>query len=236
MSRGGRPQQLPLELAHGEARTRDDLVVTPANERAVTLVENWPDWPAPLLILAGPHGSGKSHMAEIWCSRSGAFRASADAIGAEVLAAAEHRPVLIDDADAARRDETGLFYLINVIRAANTHLLMTARSFPAVWGVQLPDLLSRLKAATMVEINEPDDMLLAGVIVKLFADRQVAIEPHVVRFLTRRIERSLSSVRDMVEKLDRLALERKSRITRALAAQVVGEADLSLDEPLHQRT
>ena len=122
-------------------------------------------------------------------------------------------------------DETGLFHLINAVRAAGTHLLLTARRFPSAWGVRLPDLASRLKAAATVEILEPDDHLLAGVITKLFADRQVEVEPHVVQFLVRRIERSLSTAIGVVDRLDRAALEQKTRITRALAAEMVNAMD-----------
>ncbi|MCR4267767.1 DnaA regulatory inactivator HdaA [Nitratireductor sp. ZSWI3] len=216
------PRQLPLDLSHKEALSRDDLVVTQANARAVALIENWPAWPAPVVILAGPAGSGKSHLAAIWRETAGADEISPASIGAEEIAAAGSRPILIDGADAGRLDENGLFHLINAARAAGQPMLLTARRFPGAWGVRLPDLLSRLKAAATVEIDEPDDMLLAGVITKLFADRQVDVEPHVVQYLVRRIERSLSSAMRAVERLDRAALERKSRITRALAAEVVG--------------
>ena len=141
-------------------------------------------------------------------------------------------PVVIDDADV-QLDENGLFHLINAARAAGTHVLLTSRLFPSAWGVRLPDLASRLKAAATVEILEPDDLLLAGVITKLFADRQVEVEPHVVQFLVRRIERSLSTAIGVVERLDRTALEKQTRITRALAAETIsamdaGQAELDL--------
>lgn len=220
-----RPRQLPLELAHDAAYSRDDLVVTDANRRAVALVESWPDWPSPVVVLAGPVGSGKSHLAAIWREVSGATEIAASAIGAREIALAEDGPLLIDNADGSGLDERGLFHLINAVRASGSHILLAARRFPAAWGVALPDLASRLKAASTVEIEEPDDMLLSGVITKLFADRQVEIEPHVVQYLVRRIERSLSAAIAMVERLDRAALEKKSRITRALAAGVVEEIE-----------
>lgn len=214
-------RQLPLDLAHDEAKSRDDLVVGPSNAQAVALVDNWPDWPAPIAVLAGPAGSGKSHLAEVWREASNAAALAPGRLGPEAAEAASRGPVLIDDVDAGLIDETGLFHLINAVRQADTALLMTARRFPAAWGVTLPDLASRLKAAATVEIHEPDDFLLAAVTTKLFADRQVEVEPHVVQFLVRRIERSLSSAIEAVARLDRAALERKTRITRALAAQVV---------------
>lgn len=219
------PRQLPLELVHEVGRSRDELVVGRANADAVALVDRWPEWPAPVVVLAGPAGSGKSHLASIWRERSGAASFPRDGLGAAALEAAARGPVLVDDADGPGLDEIGLFHLVNAVRAAGTQLLLTARRFPAAWNVRLPDLASRLKAAATVEIHEPDDLLLAGVITKLFADRQVEVEPHVVQFLVRRIERSLATAIGVVERLDRAALEQQSRITRGLAASTLSALD-----------
>jgi chromosomal replication initiation ATPase DnaA len=225
-----RPRQLPLDLDRSPGFSRDELVVSPANAAAVRLVDSWPDWPAHAVVLAGPPGAGKSHLAEIWRERSGAVPVARGAIGADALAAAASGPVLVDDADAGGLDEAGLFHLFNAVRQADGRLLLAARRFPAAWGVRLPDLASRLKAAPVVEIGEPDDMLLSGVITKLFADRQVAIEPQIVQFLVRRIERSLSTAIRVVERLDRRALEEKTRITRQLAAEVLSAMDAGQGE------
>lgn len=230
MNEPQRARQLPLDLAHRPGLTRDDLVVTGANAAAASLIDRWPDWPSTVVILAGPAGSGKSHLASVWHSLAGACELAPDDIERHADAAARSGAVLIDGADTPPLDEAGLFHLINAVRSAGGHLLLTARRFPLAWGVDLPDLLSRLKAASLVEIEEPDDMLLAGVITKLFADRQVEVEPHVVQFLVRRIERSLSTAIDVVDRLDRAALERKTRITRALAAETVSLLDAGQGE------
>lgn len=219
------PRQLPLDLVHPVAHSRDDLVVGPSNNEAVALLERWPDWPAPVVVLAGPAGAGKSHLAAIWCAESGATMIRRTSLGAPAIAAAATGPVLIDDIDSGPIDETGLFHLLNAVREAGTSLLLTARRFPLAWGVRLPDLESRLKAACVVELHEPDDALLAAILTKLFSDRQVEVEPHVVQFLVRRIERSLSSAIEVVARLDRAALEQKTRISRVLAAQVVAAMD-----------
>lgn len=220
-----RARQLPLDLAGAAGMAREDLVVGQSNQAAVALIDRWPDWPAPVVVLAGPAGAGKSHMGAVWRERSGASALLAAQLGEDALAAAAKGPVLIDDADAGPLDEEGLFHLINAVRGAGSHLLMTARRFPVSWQVALPDLESRLKAAALVEIGEPDDALLAAIIAKLFADRQVEVEPHVIDYVVRRIERSLATAISVVDRLDRLALERKSRISRALAAEVIGLLD-----------
>ena len=226
MNRTSEPRQLPLDLAAAPAFSRDDLVVTDANAQAVSLVDRWPDWPGPLAILAGPAGSGKSHLAAIWRTRTGASPLDASAIETWIPKVREAGPWLVDDADSGRLDQTGLFHLINLARQQGQHILLTARRFPAAWNVTLPDLASRLTAATVVEIHEPDDALLAGVITKLFADRQIDVEPHTVTYIARRIERSLATAIDVVNRLDYAALSQQSRITRALAAEVI----VSLDE------
>lgn len=220
-----RARQLPLDLAGAAGMAREDLVVGQSNQAAVALIDRWPDWPAPVVVLAGPAGAGKSHMGAVWRARSGASAFFAAQLGEDALAAVAKGPVLIDDADAGPLDEEGLFHLINAVRGAGSHLLMTARRFPVSWQVSLPDLDSRLKAAALVEIDEPDDALLAAIIAKLFADRQVEVEPHVIDYVVRRIERSLATAISVVDRLDRLALERKSRISRALAAEVIGLLD-----------
>ncbi len=225
MPQDNRPRQLPLDLAYAEGRSRDHLVVSDANRAAVSLIDSWPDWPAQIVVLAGPPGSGKSHLGAIWREVSGAASLDRRRVAEAVAVADEGRSLLLDDADAGGLDETGLFHALNAVRASGTHMLITARRFPTAWGVRLPDLASRLKVAATVEIQEPDDLLLAGVIAKLFADRQVEVEPHVVQYLVRRIERSLATAIAVVDRLDKIALEQQTRITRALAGEVVNAMD-----------
>lgn len=222
------PRQIALDFTHVPAFAREDLVVSPANRDAVALIERWPSWSSPFAILVGPAGSGKSHLGAIWRERSEATRADAARL-MELAGLSPWPPILIDDADGRDLDENGLFHALNAARAAGAGVLLTARTQPLNWGVELPDLASRLQAATTVELRAPDDLLLSGVITKLFADRQIAIEPAVVLFLVRRMERSLPAAAAAVEALDRLALERQTRITRSLAAELFEAEPRQLD-------
>ena len=221
-----RPRQLPLDLARQPGFSRDELVVSASNQAAVSLIDRWPDWPANLMVIAGPPGSGKSHLASIWAKKTDALSIDPAQSGAIATAAPLGLNLLIDGIGEAPIDENALFHAINATRAADKHLLVTSRTWPAQWKLKLLDLLSRVKSAPMVEIAEPDDELLAGVIVKLFADRQIGVDPMVVRFLVSRIERSLATAQDVVERIDQAALETKSRVTRQLAASVLTEMDV----------
>ena len=215
-----RPRQLPLDLSHSEGRSRDHLVVS-RRQRG----RRRADRPLAGLAVAGGRAGRAGRLGQVASRRD-----LAGNVRRGGRRPASHRRGVDDRRRRRPRsssttpmrgglDETGLFHAVNAVRAAGSHMLLTARRFPSAWGVALPDLASRLKAAATVEIREPDDLLLAGVIAKLFADRQVEVEPHVVQFLVRRIERSLATAIRVVDRLDRAALEQKTRITRGLAAE-----------------
>jgi len=217
-----RAEQLPLSFAHQPASGRDDLVVSEPLSAATAIIDRWPDWPSPVVIITGPPGSGKSHLAEVWRKRSGASLISAKQ-GSDAVLKAEEGSALLEDADREGFDETTLFHVINAVRAHGRSLLITARSRPSAWNVELPDLASRLKAATAVEIGPPDEALLGQILIKLFADRQLMVEDKLIDYIVSRMERSLEAAQKIVVRLDHLALARGGRITRALAAEVLNE-------------
>lgn len=213
-------EQLPLVFKHEPQTGRDDLLVSERLTAAVSIIDSWPRWPSPVVILAGPVGSGKSHLASIWRERSNAvaIHPTADSDAAEI---ASIGPVLFEDADRQGFDDRALFHVINSVRENGQSLLITSRLWPMSWPVELPDLRSRLKAATVVEIGEPDDELLAQVLVKLLADRQLSVDDRLIAYIVARMERSLESAQTIVERLDHLALARGTRINRALALEVL---------------
>lgn len=219
----GTPRQLPLELPHEAALGLEDFLVGESNRAAFELVTGWPAWPSPVVLLAGPVGAGKSHLVAIWQQRAGATVVAArDLAAADVLALARGGPVAVEDAHEAGVDQAALFHLLNAARDAGTHVLISSRTWPSTWNLSLPDLASRLRAATPVEVLEPDDELLCRVLVKLFADRQLAVDPSVIDYLVVRMERSLEAANRMVARLDHEALVARRRITRPMAAAVLG--------------
>ncbi len=214
------PRQLALALEHAESFAREDFLSGPCNEDALNLIESWPDWPANAIALVGPEGSGKTHLATIWAAASGARVTSARALGEAKLPAALATGALVIEDGAATQDESALFHLINLAREERAYLLFTARSVPSAWPVVLPDVVSRLRALPVVTLQAPDDAMLRAVIVKLAADRQLALDETVVRYLLTRIERSFAAARSAVIALDQEALRQGRPPTRALAAEL----------------
>ena len=198
----------------------EDFLVSSSNQQAVTLINAWPDWPNPIAVLSGPQGSGKTHLVNVWRAISGALSFPASALGQAVAQVLERPvPVAIEDFDRARVDEHAAFHLLNLARERRFDLLVTGRRPPGEWAIGLPDLRSRLRSAALVTIEEPDEALLSAVLVKLFADRQLSVEPDVIGYVIRRMERSLAAAQSLVEALDRAALAQKRAVTKALAAQ-----------------
>ena len=219
-----RPRQLALALDHAESYARDDFLVGPSNQAALGLIERWPDWPDRIMLLVGPQGSGKSHLAAIWAAAAGARSTAARAIDATNLPAAFATGALVVEDLAERRfDERALFHLINHAREEGAFVLMTARRAPAAWNIAVPDLASRMRVLPVVELAAPDDALLRAIIVKLFADRQLAVEESLVAYLAARIERSFAGAQRAVEALDREALRLQRPVTRALAGDLFRE-------------
>ncbi|HWD58918.1 MAG TPA: DNA replication protein, partial [Stellaceae bacterium] len=181
------PRQLVLALDHTVSYARDDFLAGPSNSAALTLVERWPDWPNRVMALVGPEGSGKSHLAAMWAEISGARVLAANLLSEETLPTALATGALVlEDLEADSLDERALFHLINLAREEGAYVLVTVRTPPSAFKVAIRDLGSRLRALPAVTLSAPDDALLRLVMVKLAADRQIALDPGVVNYVANR--------------------------------------------------
>jgi chromosomal replication initiation ATPase DnaA len=209
-------------LPHAESLSRDNFLDGPANAAALALIDSWPDWPNRIMLLVGPEGSGKSHLAAIWAEQAGARSTTAHALNAAAVPGALATGALvIEDWSPASCDERALFHLMNLAREDQAFVLMTARLPPSAFDIELRDLRSRLRAVPVVTLMPPDDHLFRALIVKLCADRQISIDENVVSYLATRIERSFAAARHAVELLDSEGLRLGRPITRALAAELL---------------
>jgi chromosomal replication initiation ATPase DnaA len=219
------PRQLVLALDHPVSFAREDFLAGPSNAAALSLIDRWPDWPNRVMALIGPEGSGKSHLAAIWAEASGARVLSGKHLDETDLPAAFATGALVvEDLEPAGLDERALFHLLNLAREEEAYVLLTARAAPAGFAVDIRDLASRLRALPVVALAPPDDALLRALIVKLAADRQLAVDEALVNYLANRIERSFAAARAAVARLDEEAMRQHRPVTRALAAELFRES------------
>ena len=215
------PRQLVLALDHSVSFAPEDFLRGPSNASALTLVDRWPDWPDRMVAMIGPEGSGKSHLASIWADVTGARVLSAKLLPATDLPAAFATGALVlEDLEFAGLDERTLFHFLNLAREQRAFVLITSRSPLSTFPVAIRDLASRMRALPSVTLTSPDDALLRALMVKLAADRQIAMDETVVNFLANRIERSFAAARAAVHQLDEEAMRQHRPVTRALAAEL----------------
>lgn len=217
--------QLTFDLPVRPALGREDFFVSPANAHAVAALDAPAGWPQGKLLLIGPAGAGKSHLAAVWAATSGAtIIAARDLSENDAPRLAATGAVVVEDAEKVAglpELETALFHLHNVIAVAGGYLLLTAASPVKSWGLRLPDLASRMQATAIARLEAPDDTLLGAVLVKLFADRQVVVPPALIPYLVARIHRSFATARSVVAMLDARALALGRPISLALAAELL---------------
>ncbi|MDZ4097021.1 MAG: DnaA/Hda family protein [Paracoccaceae bacterium] len=225
--------QLVFDLPAQAAYRREGFFASPSNVLALNTLAHWRGWPGGKMILVGPRGAGKTHLAHIWATDAEAVLvAASDLDDTDLPALAAVGAVCIEDAEAVAGQparESALFHLHNLLAECRGALLLTCATPPRDWGMALPDLASRMQAATLTRLDPPDDALLAAVLEKLFADRQIAVPPTLIPYLISRMDRSFDAARDLVARLDTQALAEGRAVTRPLAAKLLDSATGSPD-------
>lgn len=195
-----------------------------SNQAALAWLARPEDWPDGRLVLWGPEGCGKTHLLRVWAAQHGA-----------VLSPPEGpptRPVALDNAD--QTPERALLHLLNAAAEAGLPVLLTAKRAPARWDIALPDLASRLRAATAVEIRPPEDSLLRNLLASQLAERQLRVDDAVQAWLVQRLPRTPAAIRDAVDRLDAASLATSGRFTQRQAASVLVGLDDAADAKIHQ--
>lgn len=224
------PEQLPLDLPVLRAMDAAGFVVSESNRDAVAWLDRWPEWPGAALAVYGPPGCGKTHLAHVFLERVAAAHGAARFLEPGALERLPEREHLV--LDGIRLPEEHLFHLINHVRARKTSLLILDREPPARWAIRLPDLASRLASVPAVAVLAPDDTLLAAVLAKHFADRQVEVAPEVIAYLVKQIERSFTAAETAARQLDRAAMAKGAAITIRLARDVLRGENSRSSPPL----
>ena len=220
-----KPQQLPLKLDPSPRYERGDFLVTASNRSAFAFVDSWPHWPARRLMIIGPKGVGKTHLAHIWTEKSAAtFESAKDLTVERAVNPGPGQAFVLENVDSAQ-DERALFHFLNTLAQRNAWLLMTADDQPAHTKFKLPDLRSRLNGVPRCALQNPDEELLETILVKLFVDRQLAPDPAIIDYLSKRIERTGRAAAAVVEAMDQMALSKREAINLSHARKVLENLD-----------
>ena len=196
--------QIALPLNWPVADGEEDFLLSESNRAAFEHLKRWSVWPVMASLLTGPRKSGRSLLGRIFVRKTGGR--------------------LFDHAEEHR--EEALFHAWNEAQERRKPMLIVADAAPPLWQVALPDLRSRLAATPHIEIGDPDDGLIAGLVVKLLGDRGIAAPAEVADYLVPRIERSYVAVQQVVDLLDEALLSHHRRISVAMVRRVLTEAGL----------
>ena len=222
--------QLRLKLEHNADFSRDRFIVSAPNREAAETLDAWPNQRGGALALIGSPGAGKTHLAAAWAERTGAEVITLADLEADDLGDLSG-PMLLDGADSAPHGEA-FFHLLNKAQQPESCLLVTGRTPPRTWSVDVPDLRSRLNALTVVELGEPDDAILRGLLVKLFQERNIRPPQDLLAYLVLRMERSAPAAQAIVAALDETASAEHRPISRVLARELLrDETDDSIEQP-----
>ncbi|NVJ90144.1 MAG: DNA replication protein [Methylocystaceae bacterium] len=211
--------QIPLAFDYRPSMSGEDFLVSDSNREAVAFLDLWPQWPSPFVIIYGEAGCGKSHLAQVFSEATKAIEIKLNVD--PYISMGDHKTGVVENVDRLLADnQQALFHLYNFAKENDAHILLTSRTSPALWDIQLADLKSRIGAASVIEIGQPDDTLIEAVLVKQFADRQLHVERDVVAFMLTRMERSFDQARLLVNEIDQQSLAQKRKITIPLVRSV----------------
>lgn len=205
--------QLPLSLPYRTALGREDFLVAPCNLEAVSWIDRYPAWPMHALLICGEAGSGKTHLASIFSD----FHLNANDLNDDFILPDGILKIVVEGVDHIK-SETALFHLYNQVQEAGGALLMTAHKTPIF---SLPDLRSRLNAIPKAIISIPDDELIYAVLMKAFYERHVSLDPAVLEYAVRHIERSFRVMRAVIKTADALSLSSGRKITIPVMKQAI---------------
>lgn len=216
--------QLSFDLPARAALGRDDFFISPSNQIAVSMIDKWTQWSSRKLLLSGPEGAGKTHLTHVWATQSDATIIDATDLREDAVPNLSTGPVAVENIHiiaGCEAQQNALFYLHNLCLETDQSILFTGRGEPQHWLLTLPDLESRLRGTTLVQLHPPDDALLRAVLIKLFSDRQLSPSPELITYVVRRIDRSFDAAQKLVVALDALSLGEQRPLSRRLAARLL---------------
>ena len=218
-------KQLYFDMPDKTALGIEDYIITESNSFAFDLISRMIKGEINQGVISGPSFSGKTHLSKILIKNIGSneslyidrdYKKIIEKVGSSNLIVIENIDKVLED-----KSEEDLFHIINFTKENDKKLLMTSCKSISNIEFKLEDLKSRLNAILEAKIMQPDDELMKLVLIKIFNDKQLLINPNVINFLKSRLERSYKSINDFIKKIDKFSLEKGKKITIALINDLI---------------
>ena len=217
-------KQKTLNFGYRDDHSVKNLYRSTCNEVAINFIYGWPETSINnnIFCIYGPTGSGKTHISKVWMEKSNAviFKCLSD-LSFDCFNNFDRNLIFEDVAPNKNWPENLLFEFINEIKSSNLSLLITCSSDPLKLKWKTKDLVSRFTSFTNIEIKLPDDFLIKKLLIKQFADRQLSLDNEQIEYISKRIERSYSSVIQIVDRIDNLALQQKKSISKNIIKEAI---------------
>jgi len=204
--------QLLLDFDHKKNFNDHDYYISKSNYLAFNIIDKWPKWEKRILNIWGEKFSGKTHLANIFKSKSKALLIKNNKIGNEIFKKIKLFESIIIDDFKDNFDEKLIFSIFNLVDQDNKFLLINSQKPIHKIEFKFPDMISRSKNCLVAEIEKPDDDLIFAIILKNFSDRQIKLEKKILEFVIKRIDRSYSKISEFIYKIDELSLKKKKPI------------------------
>ena len=189
-----------------------DYYVSDSNYFAYNLIEKWPKWEKRIINISGEKFSGKTHLANIFKSKSSALFLTENKINNDIFKKIKLYESIIVDGFSNKIDENLIYSIFNLVEQDSKYLLINSETPLNETNFKLPDLISRSRNMLHAKINPPDDELIYALILKNFSDRQIKLEKKIIEFIIKRIDRSYSKISEFIYKIDELSLKKKKPI------------------------
>ena len=194
----------------------DDFFVSTSNKKAYNFILN-KKIDNQKILLIGPNKSGKTHLGKIWQKNNNAVSYENNF---EIILNYK-KNIFIDDF-LKNINEEQIFHLINHCSNNKLTILFTSNKEMFEHNFFLQDLLSRIKTFHTLRIDLPDDDLIINLMIKLLHDKQIIIKnEEIFHYILKRIERSYEEIFLLIEKIDKLSLEKKRELTIPLIKKLL---------------
>ena len=204
--------QLLLDFNYKNNFNNHDFYVSKSNFFAFSIIEKWPKWEKRIVNISGEKFSGKSHLANIFKSKTKALILNNKQIDDDIFKKIKLHDCLIIDDFENNINEKLIYSVFNIVDQDNKFLLVNSIKPINEISFNLPDMRSRSKNCLFAKIENPDDELIFAIIIKNFSDRQIKLEKKIIEFIINRIERSYSKIYEFIYKVDEISLKKKKPI------------------------